>query len=230
MSNSDCKVVAREELSANPDANLTTVARMLGVHASTVGRWCSDIGEHQKEVRQVKAILLTAAGWSQRKAADLLGVDHTTVVRDLQMQVPHHVDDLIAEALPDLPPECVAAADTVREELVFGRWSDEERDLLERHRAGETVVVNQHIHKDFIGWAMNAGTYERIDRNSKWGNPFILKDDGDRQTVIASYANHYLPHKPSLNPSEIKGKVLGCWCHPEPCHGDVLAEKADDAG
>jgi hypothetical protein len=77
---------------------------------------------------------------------------------------------------------------------------------------------------------MNAGTYERIDRNSKWGNPFILKDDGDRQTVIASYANHYLPHKPSLNPSEIRGKVLGCWCHPEPCHGDVLAEKADDAG
>jgi transcriptional regulator with XRE-family HTH domain len=230
MSNNDCKVVAREELSANPDANLTTVARMLGVHPSTVGRWCSDIGEHQKEVRQVKAILLTAAGWSQRKAAELLGVTQGTVNSDLQLQIPDRVDDLIAEVLPDLPSECVNAAETVREELVFGRWSDEERNLLERHRSGQTVVVNQHIHKDFIGWAMNAGTYERIDRNSKWGNPFILKDDGDRQTVIASYANHYLPHKPSLNPSEIRGKVLGCWCHPEPCHGDVLAEKADDAG
>lgn len=25
----------------------------------------------------------------------------------------------------------------------------------------------------------------------------------------------------------IKGKVLGCWCKPKPCHGDVLAELAD---
>lgn len=227
MSMSDCKAVAREEVSANPDANLAVVARMLGVHASTVGRWCSDIGEHQKEVRQVKAILLTAAGWSQRKTAELLGVTHPTVESDLQLQVPYHLDDLIAEVLPELPPECVAAADTVREDLVFGQWSDEERQLLERHRSGETVVVNQHRHKDLIGWAMNAGVYERIDRNSKWGNPFVLNDDGDRATVIASYAEHYLPHKPSLVPAELKGKVLGCWCHPEACHGDVLAREAE---
>lgn len=227
MSMSDCKAVAREEVSANPDANLAVVARMLGVHASTVGRWCSDIGEHQKQLRQVKAILLTAAGWSQRKAADLLGVAQMTVNSDLQLQIPVHLEDLIAEVLPDLPPECAAAADTVREELVFGRWSDDERQLLERHRAGETVVVNQHRHKDLIGWAMNAGVYERIDRNSKWGNPFVLNDDGDRATVIASYADHYLPHKPSLVPAELKGKILGCWCHPEACHGDVLAKKAE---
>jgi hypothetical protein len=145
----------------------------------------------------------------------------------LQLQIPSRVDDLIAEVLPDLPWECVDAAETVREELVFGRWSEEERNLLERHRSGQTVVVNQHIHKDFIGWAMNAGVYERIDRNSKWGNPFVLKDDGDRTTVIASYADHYLPHKPSLVPAELKGKVLGCWCHPEACHGDILASKAE---
>ena len=23
---------------------------------------------------------------------------------------------------------------------------------------------------------------------------------------------------------ELKDKVLGCWCHPELCHGDVLVE------
>jgi transposase-like protein len=227
MSMSDCKAVAREEMSANPDANLAVVARMLGVHATTVGRWCSDIGEHQKEVRQVKAILLTATGLSLRDTADLLGVSKDTVSSDLRLQIPRQLNDLIAEVLPDLPPECVAAADTVREELVFGQWSDEERELLKRHRAGETVVVNQHRHKDLIGWASNAGVYERIDRNSKWGNPFVLNDDGDRATVIASYADHYLPHKPSLDPAQLKGKVLGCWCHPEPCHGDVLAREAE---
>ena len=21
---------------------------------------------------------------------------------------------------------------------------------------------------------------------------------------------------------ELKGKILGCWCHPTPCHGDIL--------
>jgi hypothetical protein len=25
----------------------------------------------------------------------------------------------------------------------------------------------------------------------------------------------------------LKGKVLGCWCYPRACHGDVLAELAD---
>jgi hypothetical protein len=29
-------------------------------------------------------------------------------------------------------------------------------------------------------------------------------------------------------PSELKGKKLGCWCKPNACHGDVLAELADD--
>jgi hypothetical protein len=24
----------------------------------------------------------------------------------------------------------------------------------------------------------------------------------------------------------VRGKVLGCWCHPAPCHGDVLCEAA----
>ena len=25
----------------------------------------------------------------------------------------------------------------------------------------------------------------------------------------------------------MKGKNLGCWCNPEPCHGDVLLELID---
>ena len=23
---------------------------------------------------------------------------------------------------------------------------------------------------------------------------------------------------------ELDGKTLGCWCHPDPCHGDILIE------
>lgn len=28
-------------------------------------------------------------------------------------------------------------------------------------------------------------------------------------------------------PLELRGKTLGCWCKPDACHGDVLAELAN---
>jgi hypothetical protein len=27
---------------------------------------------------------------------------------------------------------------------------------------------------------------------------------------------------------ELKGKILGCWCSPKSCHGDVLSELANN--
>lgn len=67
-----------------------------------------------------------------------------------------------------------------------------------------------------------------IGRGSKWGNPFLIGRDGNREEVIAKYAewletNHELLS--SLN--ELQGKVLGCFCSPLPCHGNILAELAD---
>jgi hypothetical protein len=58
-----------------------------------------------------------------------------------------------------------------------------------------------------------------------WGNPFHVGKDGDRAEVLAKYRdwaskNEYLLKRLHL----LKGKVLGCWCHPLDCHGDVLAE------
>ena len=68
-----------------------------------------------------------------------------------------------------------------------------------------------------------------IARPSKWGNPFKIGQDGTRDEVIDLY-RQYLLGRPDLLaaiPTELKGKVLGCWCKPERCHGDVLAEIAD---
>lgn len=229
MTGDDLKAVARDTIGADPEASQAGIARMLGVSSATISRWCSDISDRRRQVRQVKALLLTRSGMSYRAAAELLGCDEKTVRNNLQVELPPHFDELLEDALDGLPADSAAIADDMREELVFGRWSDEERDLLERHRAGETVVANQHRHADFIKWADSTGVYERVDRNTRWGNPFVLPDDGDRDRVIESYAEHYLPNKPSLlgHIEGLKGKVLGCWCHPEPCHGDVLAEKAD---
>lgn len=64
-----------------------------------------------------------------------------------------------------------------------------------------------------------------IGRRSKWGNPYIVDKDGTREEVIAKY-EEWIKMQPNLMASlpELKGKVLGCWCAPKPCHGDILVK------
>lgn len=64
-----------------------------------------------------------------------------------------------------------------------------------------------------------------IDRRTKWGNPFVIGRDGTREEVIAKY-RQWIPTQPHLMNSlhELKDKILGCWCKPNQCHGDVLIE------
>jgi hypothetical protein len=67
-----------------------------------------------------------------------------------------------------------------------------------------------------------------IGRPSKWGNPFEIGKDGDRETVIRKY-REWVVTQPNLMAAlpELRGKVLGCWCSPKACHGDVLAPLAN---
>lgn len=69
-----------------------------------------------------------------------------------------------------------------------------------------------------------------VGRPSQWGNPFILGKDGTRAQpcVIAKY-ERWLQTQPELLAvlPELRGKVLGCWCSPLPCHGDVLLRLAN---
>ena len=64
----------------------------------------------------------------------------------------------------------------------------------------------------------------RIDQ-SPFGNPFRLGIDGDRDEVISRY-RAWMKMQPDLlaRLPELRGKRLGCWCAPKPCHGDVLVE------
>ncbi len=68
-----------------------------------------------------------------------------------------------------------------------------------------------------------------IGRPSEWGNPFEIGKDGTRQQVIDKY-RAWIRTQPALMAKipALKGKTLGCWCHPKPCHRDVLAELADN--
>lgn len=61
-----------------------------------------DITDRRRQLRQVSALLLTRAGWTQQKAADHLGVTQRTVSNDVGSDIPSNVDDLLAESLPNL--------------------------------------------------------------------------------------------------------------------------------
>ena len=65
--------------------------------------------------------------------------------------------------------------------------------------------------------------YVYIGRPSKWGNPFVIGRDGNRDEVVRKYLYYILEDQTLLNDlREIKGKNLGCYCAPQLCHGDVL--------
>lgn len=108
------------------------------------------------------------------------------------------------------------------------KWNKSQTERKERAERGETVVANMHEGEDeaLLAWAEAEDRLVRIDRRSDFGNPFIIPDDGDRGEVIAKFEKFYWPHKPTLleQVPNLTGKVLACWCHPQPCHGDCIAE------
>ena len=69
----------------------------------------------------------------------------------------------------------------------------------------------------------------RIDRATKWGNPFSIGKDGNREEVISKYET-YIMNRPDLIQAlpELIGKTLGCWCKPLKCHGDILKIMVED--
>lgn len=75
-----------------------------------------------------------------------------------------------------------------------------------------------------------------IGRPSKWGNPFSHHTYlpapfrcATREEAIERY-EMYVRSNPHLLAClhELKNMVLGCHCHPLPCHGDVLAKLVDE--
>ncbi len=76
-----------------------------------------------------------------------------------------------------------------------------------------------------------------IGRPSKWGNPFshlhasrALFSVATREDAVECYEK-WIRKQPELVKQareELRGKVLGCWCAPRACHGDVLARIANE--
>ena len=61
---------------------------------------------------------------------------------------------------------------------------------------------------------------------SRWGNPFPIRPERPLEEVLRLFTEH-LHSSPELlaGLGDLVGKELGCWCKPNPCHGDILVEE-----
>ncbi len=75
----------------------------------------------------------------------------------------------------------------------------------------------------YIGRKLHMGGW-KLDE-SKWANPFTVKQCGSAEVAVEKYKEYILSRQDLLGDlNQLQGKVLGCWCKPNICHGDVLVE------
>ena len=68
-----------------------------------------------------------------------------------------------------------------------------------------------------------------IGRPSKWENPYRIGKDGNRKECIDKFRNYLLENEELTKDLwQLDGKVLGCFCKPLPCHGDVIVQLIEE--
>ena len=97
-----------------------------------------------------------------------------------------------------------------------------------------TAVVNLKHRPDLQRALEDREEFEgvvRADRRTRWGNPFRISKRASRDEVIERYRRRLWRRiregEVSLEElARLHGKTLACWCHPKPCHCNVLARAA----
>jgi hypothetical protein len=97
------------------------------------------------------------------------------------------------------------------------------------HTITEPVRVN--VRSRVFELAHGDGSAINITRSGKYGNPFVIGRDGDRETVIGKFFD-WLKSDPDaaffradIRKGVFVGKTIGCACaSSQPCHGDVIVE------
>lgn len=90
-----------------------------------------------------------------------------------------------------------------------------------------TTVINLKREPQYAA-KKSTRSYEYIGRGSYWGNPYSMYENGEsREEVIRKFKYDFdydkFPNKKKSEVEKLRGKTLGCYCSPAPCHGDVLA-------
>ena len=71
-----------------------------------------------------------------------------------------------------------------------------------------------------------------IGRGTPFGNPYVIGENGTREDVIRLFRAYFyerLKREPEWKAKveKLKGKVLGCHCLPQDCHGRIYIEFLD---
>lgn len=77
---------------------------------------------------------------------------------------------------------------------------------------------------------------KRIDRATRFGNPYQIADDGGdytREESIDAYRGWFRAKVASDDDfrdavEDLRGQTLACWCTPKACHGDVILAYLDE--
>jgi hypothetical protein len=99
---------------------------------------------------------------------------------------------------------------------------------------GRVVHVSREPYDIYIGRTVMFQSSRPTFVGSKWGNPFRVPKGydvvADPKNILRRY-EEYVRSRPDLMAAlpELRGKVLGCWCAPKPCHGDVLLRMAAES-
>ena len=187
-------------------------------------RYEQTVGRPKKSVEKIPPIS-TSQPKAREQAAQSVGVN------DRYVSDAKKVKEEAPEVFERLKAGKVTLQDAKREvaKKPTDDWRADERRRQQEVNEGWAVVANQQSDKNLIQWAEQTGKAVRIDRSSKYGNPFLLGMDGNRDEVCDAFELHYLPHKPSIQKDlkTLRGKVLICHCYPERCHGNCLRDLAN---
>lgn len=71
-----------------------------------------------------------------------------------------------------------------------------------------------------------------IGRGGPFGNPYVIGENGDRAEVLRLFKLYFRDRLKRDAPFRdkvmaLKGKTIGCFCHPRDCHGHIIAEFLD---
>lgn len=91
----------------------------------------------------------------------------------------------------------------------------------------ETHVVNIRT-ADYDIYIGRAGK----GQDGYFGNPFRIQQGQTRGSTLEKYEEYFykrLVDDPEFKQKihELKGKTLGCFCKPHPCHGDIIKRYLD---
>lgn len=99
---------------------------------------------------------------------------------------------------------------------------------LEYYRNKMTRVINI---KSGYSYDIYIGRQGK-DQDGYFGNPYVINARRNRDDCIEAFISYFynrLENDPDfkINVERLRGKTLGCFCKPQRCHGDIIAQWLD---